>query len=215
MTASILCNLVQQQEKTPYQLWNKQAPPINKLQPFGCRAWVQIPEANRKGKFYPVAWEGIFIGYTNQTTAYKVLRVVDKAVIISRHVKFDESFFPALSIIVVSDPCVFFRKGDKPIGLYVHVDNLAIFGPNLTDFKTERKRAFDMKDIGKAGLLLGMKITHENIGFTLSQEHYINTLAQEYELERYSPVNTPLKPNIQTNIATKEEETAFAELNIK
>ncbi|MBW0500660.1 hypothetical protein O181_040375 [Austropuccinia psidii MF-1] len=51
-------------------------------------------------------------------------------------------------------------------------------------------------------------------GFSLSQEHYINTLAWEYELEIYSPVNTPLKPNLQLNTSTKEEETAFADLNI-
>ncbi|MBW0466664.1 hypothetical protein O181_006379 [Austropuccinia psidii MF-1] len=71
-----------------------------------------------------------------------------------------------------------------------------------------------MKDLGEAGLLLGVKITHKNNGFTLSQEHYINTLAWEYELKRYSPPNTPLKPNLQLNISTKEEETAFMDLNI-
>ncbi|MBW0494008.1 hypothetical protein O181_033723 [Austropuccinia psidii MF-1] len=71
-----------------------------------------------------------------------------------------------------------------------------------------------MKDLGEAGLLIGVKINHKNNGFTLSQEHYINTLAWEYELERYSPASTPLKPNLQLNIATKEEETTFADLNI-
>ncbi|MBW0495210.1 hypothetical protein O181_034925 [Austropuccinia psidii MF-1] len=96
-TATMLCSLVQRQHKTPYQLWNDQEPPINKLRPFGCRAWVQVPEANRKGKFDPVAWEGIFLGYINQATAYRVLRKVDNTVIISRHVKFEESVFPALS----------------------------------------------------------------------------------------------------------------------
>ncbi|MBW0497112.1 hypothetical protein O181_036827 [Austropuccinia psidii MF-1] len=60
-TATMLCNLVKQQEKKPYQLWNSQVPLIYKLQLFGCRAWVQIPEANRNGKFDPVAWEGIFL----------------------------------------------------------------------------------------------------------------------------------------------------------
>ncbi|MBW0538164.1 hypothetical protein O181_077879 [Austropuccinia psidii MF-1] len=106
-TATMLCNLVQQEEKTPYQLWNNQVPSINKLQPFGCRAWVQIPEANRKAKFDPVAWEGIFLGYTNQTTAYRVLRVVDKEIIINRHVKVDESVFPALSIKSTNTPLQF------------------------------------------------------------------------------------------------------------
>ncbi|MBW0571166.1 hypothetical protein O181_110881, partial [Austropuccinia psidii MF-1] len=100
----MLCNLVQRREKTPYQLWNNQSLSINKLRPFVCRAWVQIPEANRKAKFDPVAWEGIFLGYTNQKTAYRVLRVVDKAIIISRHVKFDESVFPAFSLKSTNTP---------------------------------------------------------------------------------------------------------------
>ncbi|MBW0494009.1 hypothetical protein O181_033724 [Austropuccinia psidii MF-1] len=106
-TATLLCNLVQWHEKTPYHLWNNQAPPINKLRPFGCRAWVRIPEANRKAKFDPVSWEGIFLGSTNKTTAYWVLRVVDKAVIISRHVKFDESVFPSFSINSTNTPLQF------------------------------------------------------------------------------------------------------------
>ncbi|MBW0538984.1 hypothetical protein O181_078699 [Austropuccinia psidii MF-1] len=103
----MLSNLVQWWEKTPYKLWNNQAPSINKLQTFGCRAWVQIPEANRKAKFDPVSWEGMFIGYTNQKKAFWVLRVVDKAVIISRDVKFDESVFPAFSINSTNTPLQF------------------------------------------------------------------------------------------------------------
>ncbi|MBW0475846.1 hypothetical protein O181_015561 [Austropuccinia psidii MF-1] len=77
-------------------------------------------------------------------------------------------------------------RGEKPVCIYVHVDHLAIFRPDLASFKMEIEKAFDMKDLGEAGLLL----------------------------ERYSPVNTPLKPNLKLNIATREEETAFADLNI-
>ncbi|MBW0542861.1 hypothetical protein O181_082576 [Austropuccinia psidii MF-1] len=117
-------------------------------------------------------------------------------------------------IAAVSNPCVFFLKGIKPVWIYVHVDDLAIFGPDLLDFKMEIKNSFEMKDLGEASLLLGIKITHINNGFTLSQEHYINTLAWEYDLEKYSPVNTPLKPNLHLNNATKEEEAEFANLNI-
>ncbi|MBW0485653.1 hypothetical protein O181_025368 [Austropuccinia psidii MF-1] len=71
-----------------------------------------------------------------------------------------------------------------------------------------------MKNLGEAGLLLGVKITHKSNGFTLSQEHYINTLAQEYDREKYTTANTPLKPNLQLNIASREEEIVFANLKI-
>ncbi|MBW0563786.1 hypothetical protein O181_103501 [Austropuccinia psidii MF-1] len=71
----------------------------------------------------------------------------------------------------VSDPCVFYRTEPNPVWIYVHVDDLAIFGPDLTSFKQEIQNAFDMKDLGKAELLLGVKINHLAGGFSLSQEH--------------------------------------------
>ncbi|MBW0473127.1 hypothetical protein O181_012842 [Austropuccinia psidii MF-1] len=37
---------------------------------------------------------------------------------------------------------------------------------------------------------------------------------REYELEEYTPANTPLKPNLQLNNSTKEEEISFSDLNI-
>ncbi|MBW0561163.1 hypothetical protein O181_100878 [Austropuccinia psidii MF-1] len=48
----------------------------------------------------------------------------------------------------ITDPCVFWRKGNSPIWIYVHIDDLARFGPNLEDFKQEIKKDFDMKDLG-------------------------------------------------------------------
>ncbi|MBW0592403.1 hypothetical protein O181_132118, partial [Austropuccinia psidii MF-1] len=80
-------------------------------------------------------------------------------------------------VVAVSDPCVFVRRGVNSVWIYVHVDDLAIFGPDIANFKAEIKKAFDMKDLGEAGLLLGVKVMPINNGFTLSQEHYINTLA--------------------------------------
>ncbi|MBW0575004.1 hypothetical protein O181_114719, partial [Austropuccinia psidii MF-1] len=39
----------------------------------------------------------------------------------------------------LTDPCVFWKKGKNPIWIYIHVDDLAIFGPHLEDFKREIK----------------------------------------------------------------------------
>ncbi|MBW0585055.1 hypothetical protein O181_124770, partial [Austropuccinia psidii MF-1] len=114
----------------------------------------------------------------------------------------------------IADPCVFYRIESKPVWIYVHVDDLAIFGPDLTLFKQEIQNAFDMKDLGKAELLLGIKVNHFPKGFSLSQEHYIDKLAEEYEIKSLPPSNTPLKPNIQLSNATKDEVRAFKELRI-
>ncbi|MBW0570239.1 hypothetical protein O181_109954 [Austropuccinia psidii MF-1] len=114
----------------------------------------------------------------------------------------------------IADPCVFYRIKSKPVWIYVHVDDLAIFGPDLTLFKQEIQNAFDTKDLGKAELLLGVKVNHLPKGFSLSQEHYIDKLAEEYEIKSFTPSNTPLKPNIQLSNATEDELRAFKELKI-
>ncbi|MBW0515562.1 hypothetical protein O181_055277 [Austropuccinia psidii MF-1] len=101
---------------------------------------------------------------------------------------------------LLTDPCVFWRQSQNPIWIYVHVDDLAIFGPNLEDVKKEIKNEFDMKDMGKANLLLGIKINHLEDGFSLDQEHYIKELDNKYEIKNFAPSNTPLKPHLQLSI---------------
>ncbi|MBW0473209.1 hypothetical protein O181_012924 [Austropuccinia psidii MF-1] len=50
---------------------------------------------------------------------------------------------------------------------------------------------------GKAHLLLGLRVSHLHDGFALDQEHYINKLAEKYEINKLTPSNTPLKPHLQ------------------
>ncbi|MBW0536327.1 hypothetical protein O181_076042 [Austropuccinia psidii MF-1] len=71
-----------------------------------------------------------------------------------------------------------------------------------------------MKDLGRAHLILGIKINHLEDGFSLDQEHYIKELADKYEIKNLIPSNTPLKPHLQlSNLADKEQED-FNNLNI-
>ncbi|MBW0472034.1 hypothetical protein O181_011749 [Austropuccinia psidii MF-1] len=77
---------------------------MDKLRSFGCKAWVRIPLATRFSKFGAVAWEGILLGYENHALAYRILRISYKRVIISRHVKFDESCFTSLISSPMKNP---------------------------------------------------------------------------------------------------------------
>ncbi|MBW0511149.1 hypothetical protein O181_050864 [Austropuccinia psidii MF-1] len=47
------------------------------------------------------------LGYANQASAYRILRMADKSVVISRHIKFDESIFPSLAVNPQSIPMKF------------------------------------------------------------------------------------------------------------
>jgi hypothetical protein len=58
--------------------------------------------------------------------------------------------------ISVSDPCVFYRLDDNPVWLFAHVDKIAVFGKDVESFNEQIKLEFDMKDLGKADLMLGM-----------------------------------------------------------
>ncbi|MBW0555648.1 hypothetical protein O181_095363 [Austropuccinia psidii MF-1] len=127
-TATMLCNLTRKGSKTPYELWHKIYPPIDKLRPFWCKTWVRIPDSARAGKFDAVAWEGIMLGYANQALAYWILRVADKLVVISRHIKFDESSFPSLSVdtpsVPMEFPYVIFVGENKEISLEADTGDL-------------------------------------------------------------------------------------------
>ncbi|MBW0464974.1 hypothetical protein O181_004689 [Austropuccinia psidii MF-1] len=71
-----------------------------------------------------------------------------------------------------------------------------------------------MKDLGKANLLLGIKINHLEDGFSLDQEHYIIELAYKYKIKNLIPSNTPLKPHLQHSNSSDKEHEDFNNLNI-
>ncbi|MBW0561265.1 hypothetical protein O181_100980 [Austropuccinia psidii MF-1] len=103
----MLCNMAKKGNKTPYELWNKSAPPLDHLRPLGCKTWIRIPDSARTGKFDAVLWEEIMLGYENQASAYWILRKADRSLVISRHVKFDESLFPSPAVNPPSVPMRF------------------------------------------------------------------------------------------------------------
>jgi hypothetical protein len=65
---------------------------------------------------------------------------------------------------------------NNPVYIYLHVEDLAIFGKDVTEFKNKIKKQFSMKDSGEASFLLGMKIIQSSNKISLSQEAYIDSL---------------------------------------
>ncbi|MBW0512383.1 hypothetical protein O181_052098 [Austropuccinia psidii MF-1] len=112
------------------------------------------------------------------------------------------------------DPCIFHRRGNHPLWLYVHVDNIAIFGKEVEDFKTQIASEFEIKNIGMAYLMLGVKISQEGGVLTLDQQHYNESLLELYGMGKSRPVSTPLVPNSHLLPATLEEIAEFASLGV-
>ncbi|KAK4397572.1 Retrovirus-related Pol polyprotein from transposon TNT 1-94 [Sesamum angolense] len=55
---------------------------------------------------------------------------------------------------------------------------------------------FDMKDLGEANFILGMKITKTGDGIFLDQSHYIDKILKKYNFIDCKHVTTPFDPSI-------------------
>jgi hypothetical protein len=116
--------------------------------------------------------------------------------------------------ISVCDPCVFYRSSPTPTWLFLHVDDIAVFGPNISAFKNGIKLEFNMKDMGCADLLLGIKIHHESDAIVLSQRHSVTSLLDLYSMTNCRSTATPLIPNVHLSKATTEEFDRFKCLGV-
>ncbi|MBW0502746.1 hypothetical protein O181_042461 [Austropuccinia psidii MF-1] len=92
-------------------------------------------------------------------------------------------------------PCVFYRAGKIPVWLYLHVDNIGIFSQDTSILKVEISGEFDIKDIGEADLMLGVKIQWTEEGISLNQCHFTEALLEQYGMASCKAMVTPLTPN--------------------
>ncbi|MBW0502979.1 hypothetical protein O181_042694 [Austropuccinia psidii MF-1] len=114
----------------------------------------------------------------------------------------------------VLDPYVLYQNGDHPLWLYVHVENIAIFGKEVKVFKTQIASEFQIKDIEAADLMLGVKISQDGGCVTLDQQHYTESLIELYGMGDCPLVSTPLVPNSHFEWATLEEMAKFDSLQV-
>ncbi|RVW42781.1 Retrovirus-related Pol polyprotein from transposon TNT 1-94 [Vitis vinifera] len=84
--------------------------------------------------------------------------------------------------------------------IYLYVDDMLIFGTSL-EIVCETKKflgsKFDMKDLGEAEVILGIKKTRTPNGLKLSQEHYVEKILRKFEHFDCKPVSTPYDPSSQ------------------
>jgi hypothetical protein len=76
--------------KTPYELWNNRKPNIRYFKVFGCKCFV-LNDKDNLGKFDAKSGEGIFLGYSSNSKAYRVFNKRTMVVDESMHVVFYET----------------------------------------------------------------------------------------------------------------------------
>ena len=92
-TASYLYNRIPHKSinnKIPYELLNNQKVNYNNLKVFGCKVVFLIPKPYQQ-KFSTSGSPGIFIGYCQNHSAYKIFDIVNNKVLISRSIEFFEN----------------------------------------------------------------------------------------------------------------------------
>ena len=111
------------------------------------------------------------------------------------------------------DPCYFKKYIDSYVFLLLYVDNMLIAGSSMREInnlKTRLSVAFEMKDLGPAKQILGMKISRDRSSGTLnlSQELYIKKVLSRFRVNDAKPRTTPLANHFKLS---KEQSPKTAE----
>ncbi|KAF8365039.1 hypothetical protein HHK36_032960 [Tetracentron sinense] len=83
------CHTKSVKNKTPQEAWSGYKPSVSHLKIFGCIAYAQVPKAKRK-KLDDRGEKCIFIGYSEESKAYKLYNPLTNKVVVSRDVIFNE-----------------------------------------------------------------------------------------------------------------------------
>lgn len=92
VTANYLQNRLptKSKQKTPFELWHKVKPDVSNLQIFGSKVYSHIPKKLIKNKFDKKAESVVFVGYSEESKAYRLLDVDTGRIKISRSVVFPQ-----------------------------------------------------------------------------------------------------------------------------
>ena len=97
------------------------------------------------------------------------------------------------------DPCLYVKKprDGQLIMLILYVDDMLIAGhskKDIADLKQKLSSQFDMKDLGDAHHILGMRVTRDRKKglLYLSQEEYVHKVLERFNMQSGRSVSTPL-----------------------
>lgn len=116
------------------------------------------------------------------------------------HQKFDEIMLSNGFKINECDKCVYTKNTQNGyVIVCLYVDDILIFGSNNDMIKSTKRiltSKFDMKDLGVADVILGIKISRTAQGLVLSQSHYIEKILGKFGKYINSPAKTPYDANL-------------------
>ncbi|KAI7964121.1 hypothetical protein MJO29_004548 [Puccinia striiformis f. sp. tritici] len=114
----------------------------------------------------------------------------------------------------IADPCVFWKTSGIPTWIFAHVDDLVIISKDPESFKKQMESEFQIKYLGEATFLLGMKLDRMPDGLILNQSQYIERKLVEFNASDLPPSSCPLDPKTHLKKATQLEIEQFSSLQI-
>nr|GEW99844.1 retrovirus-related Pol polyprotein from transposon TNT 1-94 [Tanacetum cinerariifolium] len=121
------------------------------------------------------------------------------------HQKFDHTMLESGFKINECDKCVYVKDTSSGyIILCLYVDDMLIVGSNDKMIKSTKdmlKSKFDMKDMGLAVVILGIKIIRTQNGLLLSQAHYVDKILNTHNAEDSGQARTPIDTGTRPDLA--------------
>ena len=128
------------------------------------------------------------------------------------HEKFDQCLLSNGFKTNESDKCIYYKTfDDAHVIICLYVDDLLIFGPNMDIINVAKmllKNNFDMKDLGEANVILGMKISRTSNGIFVDQSHYIEKFLKKYNYFDCKPASIPFDSSVHL-FPTKDENDIY------
>ena len=117
------------------------------------------------------------------------------------HEKFDKLIVSDDFRVNESDKCIYYKfENDICTIICVYVDDLLIFSSNIhavNKVKSLLNANFDMKDLGEASVILGIKITRSEKGLSLDQSRYVEKILKKYNYFDCNLASTPYDPSVK------------------
>ena len=112
------------------------------------------------------------------------------------HEKFDNVMLSHGLKINECDKCVYVKDDEHGyVIVCLYVDDMLIVGSDdkmITSTKNMLNSRFDMKDMGLADVIMGIKIKRTSDGLVLSQSHYVDNILGKFDKDKSGIAKTPI-----------------------
>ena len=99
-----------------------------------------------------------------------------------------------------ADKCVYSKFDNHGNGVIIclYVDDMLIFGiVHIQETKDFLSKSFQMKDMGEADVILGIKIKRDGGRIKLRQSHYIDKVLNRFKLQDLTPISSPMEQGMK------------------